>query len=368
MRKTLGLTLLLSLAAGCGPVVTMQDDVDIVWDWKELVGPSNELHTPYVLGASMNLYVHTTDDNEKMEGWTVESSDTSIFTVDAPQRYSDKRIYVPGHAVGDGTAQLLVRNSGGHVVGRADVEVRRPDRAQLMAHGMLIIGRSESQSTVSELRLLNGGTATFLVHYFAGDRQLSGNGALSVDAPSDVTVTTPRSWVFEDRDWLQVTPSKSGTSSLTLKVAGEPFGDVPLTVVDGSEVDSLHIIGQDESHAKKDQWLVALGQAYDSSMRQIFGVEFNWDVDGQAQSNWDGSDTGDLYRYKFDPKQPKMLAATYGQVSAVAMIHASEGFVDSSNNIGCSAVPGAATATGGLFLLAICFIAMRMRSRTVADR
>jgi MYXO-CTERM domain-containing protein len=354
MRK---LVILLWALAGCGPVVTVDDDVDIVWDFKQLVGPSSEMHTPYVLGASFNLYVESTDDKEKFQGWTVESSNPAILTVGAVQRYSDnRRIFVNAHGVGDGTAQVIVKDSGGSVQTRQSVEVRLPDRAQVMAHGLLIIGKSDAEAQVSELRLLQGGTATFLIRYYLGTRTLSGNGALGVDAPSDVTATTPHTYLFEDRDWLQVTPSMAGSSSISLKVNGVHFSDVPLTVVDSSQVNSVHIQGGDEAHAKKDDWLVALGQAFDDQMRRIYGVDFHWEVDGQLQSSWDGSDKGDLYRYQFDPAKPKMLAATYGGVSAVAMIHSGGGFVDSSNHIGCSYSPGGAAGSWGMLLLLVLFL------------
>lgn len=356
--------LALLFCIGCGPTVTVRDDVDIDWDFLELVGPSSSMHTPYVLGASMNLYVHSTDDKEKMNGWTVESSDPAIFTVEPALRDGDQRLYARGHAVGDGLADLIVRDGHGRIVAREPVEVRLPDRAQIMAHGLLIIGKSESEAQVNEVRLLEGGTATFLVRYYLGDRTLYGNGTLGVDAPSDVVATTPRTYLFEDRDWLQVTPLRTGTSSLGLKVNGTSFADIPLVVVGADQVQSVRILGGDESHAKKDQWLVALGQAFDAQGQRIYGVDFHWDVDGQPQTGWDG-DTGDLYRYRFDPTQPRMLAATFGDVSAVAMIHWGGGYVDSSNHLGCGAAPGGAgsrPAAAG-WLLVVMAVGSRLRRR-----
>src|SRR5439155_24542220 len=122
--------------------------------------------------------------------------------------------------------------------------------------------------------------------YSLGERTLYGNGTLGVDAPPEVVATTPRTYLFEDRDWLQVTPNLTGASTLGLRVNGNHFADVPLTVVDGAQVQSLRILGADESHAKKDQWLVALGQAFDDQLRRIYGVELTWDIDGQEQSGW----------------------------------------------------------------------------------
>lgn len=360
VMRTLALML---LAAGCQPTVTVDDDVDVVWDFLELVGPSSSLHTPYVEGASMTFYVHSTDDHEKMSGWTVESSDPSIFTFDTPDRDNDHPLFVTGHAVGDGTADLIVRDSGNSVVLRQPVESRLPDRAQLLSHALLIIGRTEEQSQVNDVRVLAGGTATFLVRYYLGARTLYGNGALGVDAPPGTVATTPRTYLFEDRDWLQVTPAMSGTSTLGLRVNGNHFSDVPLIAVDKSEVQSISIIGGDESHAQKGQWLVALGQAFDALQRRIYGVEFTWDVDGQEQTGLD-SNAGDLYRYKFDPTKPSMLAANYGGMAAVAMIHSGGGYVDSSNNVGCSSIPGTPAAPVPLLLLLLAAVLARyLRAR-----
>jgi len=111
------------VAIGCGPTVTVKDDVDIDWDFIELTGPSDEMHTPYVLGASMNVYVESTDHDNKMNGWSVESSDPTIFTVENPQYDNDHRLFVSGHAVGDGFADLKVRDSDHRVVAVHTVEV-----------------------------------------------------------------------------------------------------------------------------------------------------------------------------------------------------------------------------------------------------
>jgi hypothetical protein len=349
---------LVVLAAGCQPTVTVDDDVDVVWDFVELLGPSSVLHTPYAEGASMTFYVHSTDDNEKMEGWTVESSDTSIFTFEAAQRAQDHPLYFVGHAIGDGTAALIVRDSSGSVVLHQPVESRLPDRAQLMSHALLILGRSEQEAQVTDVRTLAGGTSTFLVRYYLGQRTLYGNGALGVDAPPNVVASTPKTYLFEDRDWLQVTPNASGTSTLALKVNGNHFSDVPLEAVSDTQIQSLSIIGNDESHAQKGQWLVALGQAFDAQMRHIWGVDFTWDVDGQAQSGWYGN-AGDLYRYKFDPTRPSMLAASYNGMAAVAMIHSGGGYVDSSNHIGCSAMPGSPRAPLPIALLLLLAVLLR---------
>jgi hypothetical protein len=129
--------------------------------------------------------------------------------------------------------------------------------------------------------------------------------------------------------------------------------------VDGTQAQSIRILGADESHAVKGAWLVALGQAYDDQSRQIYGVEFTWDVDGQEQTGWYGN-AGDLYRYKFDPAKPAMLAANYNGMAAVAQIHSGGGFVDSSNHIGCSAAPGKPGSPWWILIFALILYPLRM--------
>src|SRR5262249_37694213 len=86
----------------------------------------------------------------------------------------------------------------------------------------------------------------------------------------------------------------------------------------------------------------------------IYGVDYNWSVDGQPQSSIEYS-VGDLYRYRYDPQQPRMLTASFSDMSADAMIHSGGGFVDSSNHLGCSAAPGRPRESAGF---AIAFVAL----------
>jgi hypothetical protein len=297
---------------------------------------------------------------ERMDGWTVETADASIFSVEAPQLDSDHRINVVGHAHKDGVTDLLVRDTSHELRLRFPVEVRQPDRAQLIAHGMLIIGRSEAEATVGDVRLLDKGTATFLVRYYKGTQTLYGNGTLGVEAATGVVATTPRTFLFEDRDWLQVTPSPSmsGNTSLGLLVNGVHFVDVPLISVDASEVTSVRILGADESHAAKGRQLVALAQAYDGASRPVWGVDYKWQLDGTTQSG-----LGDLYRYTFDPALPKMLSAQFGPLSAQAMIHTAQGYVDSSNRLGCELAPGARGPTAATVAMLLALIAILVRRR-----
>lgn len=72
------------------------------------------------------------------------------------------------NTAGPGRAILLVRDAHGNQVHSQEVLVRVPDRAMVLAHGLLLIGRSEDEASVAEGRVRIGGTATFLLRWFAG--------------------------------------------------------------------------------------------------------------------------------------------------------------------------------------------------------
>ncbi len=333
MRLRLALLSVLLLGSACTRI-RLVDDVDLTFDFTPLVGPSNLLHQPYVVGSQMNLYVDHSDENKDLTGWSLRSSDPDIFSIDDPTVVAfDKDTFrVHCHANGAGTARLEVLNEHGSVVHRTSVDVERPDRVELLAHGPLLVEHPSLDPRTTEPRVLAGGTATFLVRYYLGNRLLHGNGALSVPSTNAVTASTPQSFLFEDRDWLQVTPYSPGDSVLEVSVGGQKFSDLMVHSVPQTDITEVRILGENETHARKGEWLVALAQSYDASARPIYGVEYNWELDGQAELG-----EGDLYRYQYDPKQKRNLAARYGQLDAVAVIHG-EGYVDSSNRIGCNAV------------------------------
>ena len=346
------------LVSGCN-TVTLVDDIDLELDFSPLVGPSDDLHSPYVQGSSTTLFVHNTDSRQKQTGWTLESSAPSVFFISNVAHDSDSgRLSASGQALAAGTADLIVRNEGGDILRRQPIDVKVPDRVELLAHGQLLIGRSDHDADVTEARIQAGGTATYLARYWLGPQQLYGNGALSVMAPPDVDGHVEPTFLFENRDWLQLTPADVGTFTVDLLVGGTTpthVAGLTLQAVPASDVTSIRILGMDESHASKGQWLVALAQASDAQARTVFGVEYEWQIDGTTQLG-----LGDLYRYKFDPKLPVMLSAHVGGMFAETPIHSGGGFVDSTNNVGCSYTPGAAPTAGWLLLLLFWIYPLRM--------
>jgi hypothetical protein len=358
MRILSALTLIgLALGAGGCPAVAVVDDVDLELNFTPILGPSDALHAPYVVGSSMHLYLDTQNVG-RTRRWTIESDAPSIFTVDPPSYDSEGDFKsARGHAVGVGVANLRVLDDEGHLRRTIPITVAQPTSIAIDHHGPLLVKRSDLRSDWGDGRIVVGGTSTYLATYFAGPDRLSGNGALSARVASGgATVNVERSYLFEDRDWLQVTATQAGPFSVELIVGGEVVRVLEGVAVPASDVADVRIYGEDESKAVKGEWLVALAVATDASGRIIWGVEYDWEVDGQREAG-----QGDLYRYPYDPRKRHMVAATYGDHSAVAMIHGGDGFVDSTNRIGCSAVPGtpsadrsAAVAVFALVVLAFC--------------
>lgn len=358
MRKTFALLAALLLASGCTRI-RLLDDIDLTFDFTPLLGPSNLLHQPYVVGSDMNIFVDHTDNKKDLTGWSLRSSDEAIFVVDAPSfsRFDKDDFSVHCHAVGPGTAQLEVLDEHGHVKHRTSVEVALPTRVDFLAHGPLLVEHPSLDPLTPEPRVLAGGTATFLVRYYDQNELLYGNGALIAASTSDVSATTPETWLFEDRDWLQITPHQAGDTTLPLQVGTHSIPSLTIHAVPQTDITEIRILGENESRAHKGEWLVALAQAYDAQARPIFGVEYDWELDGNAELG-----EGDLYRYEYDPKQKRSLEAHNGPLDAVATIHGEDGFVDSSNRIGCRIVTASASL-GQLLLLGAAVALARRRRR-----
>jgi hypothetical protein len=351
---TLRFLVLALLAGGCNQV-TLADDVDIDFDFHILTGPSDELHLPYVKGARMNIYVRSSDKHVSMDGWTVESSDPQLLAISGVQR-AQGDLVVAASALEAGTPVLTVKDERGRTLLRRPIDVERPDRVDLLAHAYLIINRPD-EARIAEPRVLQGGTATFLARYYANGQLLFGNGALSAVPVSGLSATVARTYLFEDRDWLQVTPTALGPLPVALSVGGDHVSDVNIVGVPPGDVASLRILGVDESRAHDGEWLVALGQAYDASGQTLFGVAFQWEVDDKTATG-----LGDLYRYQYDHRAPHKLCARFGSFDALATIHGA-GFVDSSNRLGCQGSPGLPARSAPLYALLAAGLIFALRAR-----
>jgi len=358
MNKAICLVALTAIAlpAGCGGGVYFADDIDIELNFSLLSGPSDELHMPYVQGTKVTIWARENDGEHSRHDWWLESSDSRVLRIDSQSRgHADCR------AVGPGTAVLAVYEHKGdtHPLHTRTVSVRAPTRVELYANGFLILDWPKERSQLFNPRVLVNGTTTLLVQYYAEDSRLYGNGVLETESDPAVLLSTDTTFLFENREWLRISPTDLGSYEVKLSAAGVDVGSFDVISVGPESVQRIELIGENESDADEGDLLTVLAQAYDGDDRPIFGVAYQWDLDGETE---DG--LGDLFRYRFDPEVVADLGADFDGLRAEATVNASSGYVSSSNNIGCSvgraADPHAAAALLAPLLL---LLALRVRRR-----
>jgi hypothetical protein len=351
--------LVLALTAGGCNTTALVDDVDLDLDFTPLIGPSDDLHTPYVLGSSVTIYVQNSK-NVDVSQWSIASSDPTIFSISNLSHFRDDngrtQVSATGSSLAEGVADLIVLDGMQHEMHRQSVAVKLPDRVELRAHGLLLIDRPDSEADVSEARIQQGGTATYLARYWKGNEVLNGNGALSTMSPaSTLQAHVEQTFLFENRDWLQITSDATGSQQLGLLVGGIHVADFDVETVPSTDIVDVNVQGESETRTHKGNWLVALAEAVDAAGRDVYGVEYTWKLDSASQLG-----EGDIYRYSYDPKQPHVLSASFNGMSATAMIHG-YGFVDSTNNLGCSYGGHPARPAAALLLVGIAFLILARR-------
>lgn len=367
----------IALSTGCngGDPVYFYDNVDLSFNWAALLVPylepftetADQLHGPYVSGSSFTVWVYTERKRLRFDEFTVTSSDPSVFTVENVVVHPGDddvhdSIELTVHALGDGLADLQLIDGDGEIFDTAPIDVRRPDRAELHAAGPMFVDSSLAPSLTADPHVLNTSVATFQVQWFDGDELLNGNQSLTLEADPSLGAVVAQTYLFEDREWLLLNPSIEGEYAISLLANGLPVQDVTVTVVPPEAVTRIELIGQDESTAEVPEdtddtatWLTVLGQAFTDDDTPVYGVAYAWNVGGVDEAGY-----GDLYRYEFDPEQPKTAIAEFNGLSAELDIHAGEGYVDSSNNLGCNT---ASRQTSTLAIFAALGLLYRRRTR-----
>ena len=341
------LLLLLTIAA-CGRTVTLTDDIDLTWDFK--LTPfdryKQDLHEPYVQGAKLTMWASSDDDSDNLSKWAIVSSDPTVLVVD-DSTYDGTSLGAHVHAVAEGEVDMAVIDDQGDRVGHGLVHVALPDRVELDAHGYLIVG-DDAEAPVPEARIASSDTATYLVVYYQGDHELYGNNVLSVVADPSVEAQPRTSFLFEDREWLTLTPNAAGVSSAQLLVDGVHVNDVQVIGVPASDITDVALIGQSENGHKSGDWLVLLAQATDAMGRRVFGVDYQWNVDGAEQTA-----DGDLYRYQYKSGDYAMVEVDRNGHTDAMDIQSDRGYVDNSNSVGCAAGGGGSLAGCALVVLLV---------------
>jgi len=341
----------MALGAGCDGV-RLADSVDLELNFLLLEGPSDELHSPYVAGADFSVYtINVSEEEEAL--LSIDASDATVMQVE-----SRGGGLASMTAVGVGSVDMIVRDETSQEVHRATVEVMQPDEATLAAHGPLLVRRPELQpQRTDELRVLVGGAGTFLVEWFAGDTRLSGHGALTAESDTGVAAIPRRTFLFEDREWVTFRADAPGAHEVRLFANGSLTRTITVIGVTEDEVDDVRLHGMDETNVGEGTPLVVYAQAYGADDVPIYGVEYAWDLDGRAEAG-----LGDLFRYDYVPGASAELCARHGSLEAITTISATEGYVDSSNSVGCSA-GGADPAWMGAPLIALALSLLWVRRR-----
>ena len=144
----------------------MQDTFEITLFSKA----TDDLHTPYVQGASFGITIATTDyPSSAVAGWTLKSSNPAVVQVGSPGGNGVYQITTTGV----GSAVLSVVDSSGKVLDAHAVDVAQPDHVELCAHGLLLGGYTDSQSQVTQATVAQQGIATFLVATTSARRSCS---------------------------------------------------------------------------------------------------------------------------------------------------------------------------------------------------
>ena len=342
MYRAIQVAAVIPLAACANSPVLFGDSIDLYFDF----GLNNQndagLHAPYVQGSSFSLWVtHRKDRN--ISDWSIVNEDEDIFSLRCEAMDEEEYvIYCEAQATAAGNASIVVVDGRGKEIGRTTVEVALPDEIVLLPHGPLIVDREDLIDGTHQV--LAGGTSTWLARYYRDGQQLHGHNTLSVDSSSGFDAWTERTFLFEDRDWLQGTALEPGAHDLELLVDGVPVDTVTFSAVGPEQIDRVELYGMSEADAALEASLVVLAQAYDSIDVPVYGAAFSWNIDGYEES-----EAGDLFRYSYDPDDETLVSVSYDGLGTEVLVHGT-GYVDSTNNLGCSSLSGAAGGLAGLLV------------------
>lgn len=351
-HRYLLVTLVTSSLMGCHTVY-LSDDIDLELDFS--LRPSDELHLPYVRGTAVRISAHSSDPDDNEHGWSLSSSNPAVLRIDWQ---GDGSASCVAEAVG--SSVVCVHDAGGDELHCSTITVRAPTRVTLHAHGPLFLDRPEAEARVGRPKILEGGTATFLVRYFDGDTRLYGNGVLEAHATSPIALEPQTSFLFENCEWLQLTPGLPGHHVVELAVGGRSVGTLDVDAVTPAAVREIELLTEGEGGREDGDELVVLAQALDAGRGVVYGAEFTWDLD-----QIDEPGQGDLFHYTYQADAEKTLGASFEGLRSEVLIHAKSGHVSSTNFIGCNAAPGspARAGSGALLLVGILGLVAWRRGR-----
>ena len=268
------------------------------------------------------------------------------------------------YAAGSGQATLVVKDRGGKVLDSEDVEVDVPTQIELCEQGLLFTGDTEDQATIQSLQVVSGGTATLLVRYFAGGRELYGNNALTA-ANTHEALAAVTSTSFSVRDFVQITGIATGASTVGLTAGGATL-NVPVQVVDPSAITSILLSLPSESGAREGEGLYVFGRAIDGDGRDVYGSSFAWTAGGTSlMGNFNSSDPTDLLAYQYHSGGMETITASADGRTVAGMVHGQPGTTStsSSEDVACTVAHGAGAPGSAATGLLIGLVAVAARRR-----
>ncbi len=374
LARCLVASLTTAALVGCGQSsqsVTMADAFDL-----DIFGPhTDDLHTPYVAGASFEITVTNAASGGDETGWTLSSSDQDVIRVTSPLSGGGATVT----AGNPGQATLSVLDASGAVRDSHTVSVAIPDQVSLYAQGLLLTGASDPAAQVTQASIVTGGEATFLARYFLQGTELYGNGALQSSATGGVTTATVSPSFASDRDFLEVTlpPGANATGTVSLFIDHVAVGEIPVQAVDPESITQVTILPQPTDNPKNGDSLVLYAHAVDATSTDVYGASFSWLVDGQPSWSSQPGDGGfvesnnigaegpaDLFFYTFDSTVIETVAASYDSFTPRLQIHGQGGSVGSTADVGCNVgAPGAGGTSAAGIALALAFVLAARRRR-----
>lgn len=346
----------ITLSGGCSDHYVFGDNIDFEFDFLDVFDVDeveSRLAGPYAEGTTFAMWALTNREREDLTGFDVVSLDPEILRLEPDASSLLTQILRLATAVAEGEATIQLVDLDGRTVAETTVEVLKPDHVALHAAGPLFADDPTLGTEAVTPTQLAGGLATYQVQYFHGPTRLAGNGLLGA-ASGAATVEVAQTFFFERREWLAVrAPAEPGDFDVDLTVNGEAFGPVTFEAVDAVAITSVEIFGAPDQVRNRDEGLpeVLLAQSF-AGATPVFGVEYDWTVDGADQF-----ELGDLLRYSLAPGEAHDVTATFGDLGDAATVEGTDFEVDSSNNVGCSHAPSAA----GLGLAAVGLLLRRRR-------